>query len=906
MKSTKIKPKNESSKRLKSNKKNASYEEPNTKFKNGTFQKLCQRNNASKDRLNTIDYHDNNNSKKMNHSPRSSSNYKDYLLKDSQKKSFKTMFGKSKSKKNMPTVNPNQDKNEISFGAKSKKVLRAPYNYKKFRDYPNNLIGGVLNQVNYYNTNNNSNFNDNVRYKPIDDIFNDQSPISAKKPIDINNNISPNMSFNSEIKQDIKSEQNYKPSRNKDNDEIINNIHKVKADDNNNNDNIYNSYNIESEMKVNPDSIKTRKNDTLENNGRSISPIMSALNSNDIKNKKDNNDKNYITDIIGDINNNKKIDNINDNKIDDKDKNNYNNSIMKKKDILKHLTPKNFVVEDNKSKEPLNIEKVNNFIVDNDYNNNDFKNNNFMDNLEISSVNTFTYPDELNKNKDKKYKDNDNKTRTNNFENLKFIQRDSINLINEAVRPEKNYRIDTDDGKLQFNNDDEVLDYIKRKIKEEKDLEYNNKLKYNYFILTKKFHGKILYEIGLENDLNSINKILQKENVEIEHEQVIFVKKKELEQLRNGISPSTHSETKKLNKENQKLNKENEKLNQENDKLSQENEQLSQKIDLMSQNIGDNNTKLIIEYNKLLDEFEILQANNKKLENELNDKKNIIKRYEDRIKEYNNKLNDNKKIMEDYANRFKQYENDDKFQNYNKLLEDNNKLQADREKLTKYIYELQLYDEKVIIEYQKVKVELEKEKQKNKMNNNTTPDPNMPNTKKYFTNNELSINTNSIFCLESKNKKLNPNEYEMGYLSEQFLVEKDSGRNRGNPSGDTGRERENNFSNYNNKYNKNNDRYRNNNDYYDDNDYNRKKQNRVGFEDRRDDDDYDLEDDHKRAESTKRAMKRINNRRKLDKMNEDKNKFRKSNKIAGMAEELEGVLNNDRNKLYGKRGDNYY
>ena len=937
MKSTKIKPKNESSKRLKSNKKNSSYEEPNTKFKNEKFQKLCQRNNASKERLNTIDYHDNNNSKKMHHSPRSSSNYRDYLLKDSQKKSFKKVFGKSKSKKNMPTVNPNQDKdkNEMSFGAKSKKVLRAPYNYKKFRDYPNSLIGGVLNQVNYYNTNNNSNFNDNVRYKPIDDIFNDQSPISAKKAIDINNNISPNMSFNSEIKQDIKSEQNYRPSRNKDNDEITNNAYKGKTDYNNNNDNIYNSYNVENEMKLNPDSIKTRNNDTLENNGRSISPIMSALNSNDTKNKKDNTDKNYITDIIGDINNNKKIDNINDNKNDDKDKNNYNNSIMKKKDILKHLTPKNFIVEENKSKEPLNIEKVNNFIVDNDYNynNNDFKNNNFMDNLEISSVNTFTYPDELNKNKDKKYyKDNDNKKRSNNFENLKFIQRDSINLMNEAIRPEKNYRIDTEDGKLQFNNDEEVLDYIKRKIKAEKDLEYNDKLKYNYFILTKKFHGKILYEIGLENDLNSINKILQKENVEIEHDQVIFVKKKELEQLRNGIAPSNHSEAKKLNKENQKLNKENEKLNQENDKLFQENEQLSQKIDLMSQNIGDNNTKLIIEYNKLLDQFEILKENNKKLENELNDKKNIIKRYEERIKEYNNKLNDSLKIIDDYSNRFKQYENDDKFQNYNKLVEENNKLQTEREKLTKYIYELQVYDEKVIIEYQKVKVELEKEKQKNKMNNNTTPSTNAaPITKKYFSNNELSINTNSIFCYENKNKKLKPNQYEMGYLSEQFLV--DSGRSRGTPSGDTRRERENNF-NYNNKYHKNNDRYRNNNDYYednrrrderrpvsyynedrardrrnerryDDNDYNRKKHNRVGFEDRRDDDDFDLEDEHKRAESTKRAMKRINNRRKLDKMNEDKNKFRKSNKIAGMAEELEGVLNNDRNKLYGKR-DNYY
>ena len=90
--------------------------------------------------------------------------------------------------------------------------------------------------------------------------------------------------------------------------------------------------------------------------------------------------------------------------------------------------------------------------------------------------------------------------------------------------------------------------------------------------------------------MNSINKILQKENVEIELDQVIFVKKKELEQLRNVIAPSNHSEAKKLNKENQKLNKENEKLNQENDKLFQENEQLSQKIDLMSQNIGENNT----------------------------------------------------------------------------------------------------------------------------------------------------------------------------------------------------------------------------------------------------------------------------------------------------------------------------
>ena len=49
-------------------------------------------------------------------------------------------------------------------------------------------------------------------------------------------------------------------------------------------------------------------------------------------------------------------------------------------------------------------------------------------------------------------------------------------------------------------------------------MEYNNdKVKYNYFILTKKFHGKILYEIGLQNNIDYINSILEKENVEIEH-----------------------------------------------------------------------------------------------------------------------------------------------------------------------------------------------------------------------------------------------------------------------------------------------------------------------------------------------------------------------------------------------------
>ena len=69
-------------------------------------------------------------------------------------------------------------------------------------------------------------------------------------------------------------------------------------------------------------------------------------------------------------------------------------------------------------------------------------------------------------------------------------------------------------------------------------MEYNNnKMKYNYFKLTKQFHGKLLYEIGLENNLNKINEILDKENVEIEHETIMFICKKNLNKYtKNNIT----------------------------------------------------------------------------------------------------------------------------------------------------------------------------------------------------------------------------------------------------------------------------------------------------------------------------------------------------------------------------------
>ena len=94
----------------------------------------------------------------------------------------------------------------------------------------------------------------------------------------------------------------------------------------------------------------------------------------------------------------------------------------------------------------------------------------------------------------------------------------------------KNYRnndIDLNNNKLHFRDDDELVSYIKKTFQKIKDMDYNNEaIKYNYFTLSRRFRGKNLYEIGLENNIEKVNNILSKEKVEIGHEPVIFINKK--------------------------------------------------------------------------------------------------------------------------------------------------------------------------------------------------------------------------------------------------------------------------------------------------------------------------------------------------------------------------------------------
>ena len=218
-----------------------------------------------------------------------------------------------------------------------------------------------------------------------------------------------------------------------------------------------------------------------------------------------------------------------------------------------------------------------------------------------------------------------------------------------------------------------------------------------------------------------------------------------------------------------------------------------------------------------MEEINKLKEKNKNLENDLYNKQYIINQYDDKIK------------------------------NYNKILDDNNILQDEKEKLTKYIYELQAYDEKVVLEYQKLQQQLELEKQNNNDNNNKP--------KKYFSNNELSINTNDFYIIDRKKyQKREKRNYNYGT----------NGGNNNEEENEEEYEEEN----------------------RDENEDENKDNKKVQFYDEKDED-----EQTKKKERMKKAMKRVNNRRKImDKEWAEKNQFKKSNKIQGMAGELESKL----------------
>ena len=168
-----------------------------------------------------------------------------------------------------------------------------------------------------------------------------------------------------------------------------------------------------------------------------------------------------------------------------------------------------------------------------------------------------------------------------------------------------------------FENENDIIEYVNKIFEENRIINYEKKLKYTGFILSKKLRGKILYEVRVDENINKINKKLKEENVQIGNEFIEIItadQKNEYDNLKIEIN--------KLEKEINKIKEENEAISK-NDYLKNE---LVKKLDKEKQNLIEENKKIFSE----IEQIKIINKNlNEKLNQiSINNKiENIIKKY---------------------------------------------------------------------------------------------------------------------------------------------------------------------------------------------------------------------------------------------------------------------------------------
>ena len=152
---------------------------------------------------------------------------------------------------------------------------------------------------------------------------------------------------------------------------------------------------------------------------------------------------------------------------------------------------------------------------------------------------------------------------------FKVCQNEKIEIINKKNKEENNI-----ENKFVFKTEEEIIDYVYKKFEEERKKKsyFNRKLRFTGFILTKKYKGKNLYDIRIEDDLEQINQKLKDENVLINDKNVELNYVEYLNRLK-----SLEEENKKLKEEINNLKKSN----------NSENELLNQKLENEKQNINE-------------------------------------------------------------------------------------------------------------------------------------------------------------------------------------------------------------------------------------------------------------------------------------------------------------------------------
>ena len=288
------------------------------------------------------------------------------------------------------------------------------------------------------------------------------------------------------------------------------------------------------------------------------------------------------------------------------------------------------------------------------------KNQNNVNNINLIHLNKPIKEDDKKKNQVTNVQNNTN-VQMNNKEREIIKDNNNIKKFSNDLKIDKNikfsYQNKTD--KLIFNNNDEILEYIKNQIKDGKIKNIYQRLEikkseFTGFTITKKKQGYTIYEIEIEDDIKKINEAIKKQKVEINKKPIelkyVFNKDEEVVPKLNPIKKDPEIKEKKAFITDNK--------NPENYIQAMKNKTMEREIENVKKD------KINYEIKNLQNK---IQKHKEELKNEENNKKENDKKFNVRSSKINNATNQ----LIDNTNRTKRRDSDLKFKVNPKKEEEN-------------------------------------------------------------------------------------------------------------------------------------------------------------------------------------------------------------------------------------------
>ena len=205
-----------------------------------------------------------------------------------------------------------------------------------------------------------------------------------------------------------------------------------------------------------------------------------------------------------------------------------NKATTEKKEENKNHKKRSSIDKFINTKIEVNFRKENEIITQKNYTTNNSDQEEENNKGEIIQKIHVTVKESLSKKGDINKKEKDNIIKNNeNYNNKDINKKENININNLDKKKE---------DLIYFKNDDEILKYIKNKIKEGKIQNIYQKLElknddFSGFSLCKKNNGYTIYEIKIEEDIKKINEAIKTQKVQIKNKPIQFIYTDEYESL---------------------------------------------------------------------------------------------------------------------------------------------------------------------------------------------------------------------------------------------------------------------------------------------------------------------------------------------------------------------------------------